>query len=47
MRVSIDKTLAENLLNYLASRPYAEVWQLIGTLQQDIKPVTAESEATK
>lgn len=51
-RVSIDKNLAENVLNYLASRPYSEVWQLIGALQQDIKPETGhtqpeESEASK
>lgn len=52
MRISIEKNLAENVLNYLASRPYSEVWQLIGAMQQDIKPVTiidpkAESEVSK
>lgn len=53
-RVSIDKNLAESLLNYLATKPYSEVWQLIGALQQDIKPVPEaghtqpeESEASK
>ena len=53
-RVSIDKNLAESLLNYLATKPYSEVWQLIGTLQHDIKPVPEtgqtqpeESEASK
>lgn len=53
-RVSIDKNLAENVLNYLASQPYSEVWQLIGALKQDIKPVPEaghtqpeESEASK
>ena len=39
MRISIEKNLAENLLNYLTTKPYVEVWQLIGALQQDIKPV--------
>lgn len=54
MRVSIEKNLAENLLNYLTTKPYVEVWQLIGALQQDIKPAPepgqtqpAESEANK
>lgn len=52
MRISIEKNLAEGLLNFLATKPYSEVWQLIGALQQDIKPETgqtqpAESEASK
>lgn len=54
MRISIEKNLAESLLNFLATKPYSEVWQLIGALQQDIKPVSepgqtqpAESEASK
>lgn len=53
MRVSVEKNLAESVLNYLAARPYSEVWQLIGALQKDIKPVPetgqskpAESEAS-
>lgn len=54
MRVSIEKNLAESLLNYLATKPFNEVWQLIGSLQQDIKPAPepgqtqpAESEASR
>lgn len=52
MRVSIDKEILEKIVNYIATKPYSEVWQLIGALQQDIKPETgqtqpAESEASK
>ena len=30
----IDLALAEAIANYLAQRPYIEVWQLIAKLQQ-------------
>lgn len=39
MRFSIDKTLLEQMLNYLATKPYNEVAQLISSVQQDIKVV--------
>lgn len=38
-RISIEKNLAESLLNFLATKPYSEVWQLIQMLQRDIQPI--------
>jgi hypothetical protein len=37
----IEEQLAQSVLNYLAQRPYHEVFQLIAELQQ-IKPATPE-----
>ena len=39
MRFTIDKTLLEQMLNYLATKPYNEVVQMITSIQQDIKVV--------
>jgi len=37
MRFTIDKTILEQMLNYLVSKPYGEVAQMITNVQQDIK----------
>lgn len=34
MRLVIDQALAQAVLNYLARRPYAEVFELIAALQR-------------
>lgn len=43
MRYSVSKEVLEDILKYLASRPYAEVSVLIAKLQQDAKLQKEES----
>lgn len=38
--LQIEEKLAVEVLNYLATKPYSEVFQLVSALQQ-IKPVVA------
>jgi len=41
----LSPELIQNILNYLAQRPYGEVWQLIGAVQAEAaKPKEPESE---
>lgn len=42
----ISEELANKILQYLASRPYLEVAELISKLQQ-IKPIESNSETNK
>ncbi len=44
MRFTIDKNLLEQMINYLVTRPYNEVAQLIAAIQQDIKVVEEKHE---
>lgn len=39
----IQEELAQQLLNYLAQRPFAEVYQLITAIQQLKKPEETEA----
>jgi hypothetical protein len=44
MRFTIDKIILEQIINYLVTRPYTEVAQLIAAIQQDIKAVEEQPE---
>jgi hypothetical protein len=39
MKHIVSTTVLQNILNYLASRPYSEVATLIKELQEDAKPL--------
>jgi hypothetical protein len=43
MKHSVSTKVLQDILNYLASRPYSEVTVLIKTLQEDAKPIAEES----
>ena len=45
MRHSLDTKLVQDILTYLASRPYAEVSGLITKIQMDAKAIPAEAES--
>jgi hypothetical protein len=39
MRYSIDAKVTTDILNYMANKPYNEVYQLIALLQADAKEI--------
>ena len=43
--MNLSTELIQSILNYLAQRPYAEVWQLINTIQAEAAKATVEKEA--
>jgi hypothetical protein len=44
MRFSIEQTVLEKIVNYLASKPFIEVSEIMSEIQQDVKPITEEKE---
>lgn len=44
MRLSIEQEILEKALNYIASKPFREVAQIIAEVQKDIKPIEEEKE---
>lgn len=43
MRFSIDKTVLEDILNYMVTKPYNEVQAIITSIQNDIKPILEDA----
>jgi len=43
--MNISPELAQTILNYLANRPYGEVFQLINAIQAEAAKATVEKEA--
>lgn len=39
MRYDVSESVLNNVLNYLAAKPYQEVVQLIASIHQDAKPI--------
>ena len=44
MRLSIDDKLLNKLVNYIGTKPFQEVFQLINEIQNDIKPIEEKPE---
>lgn len=44
-QLQVPANVLQSVLNYLTSRPYAEVAQLITTLLQNAKPVAEEQKS--
>ena len=42
MRFSIEQKILEEILNYMAEKPFNEVARLILEAQKDVKPVVEE-----
>ena len=43
--MNLSTELIQSILNYLAQRPYGEVWQLINAIQAEAAKATVEKEA--
>ena len=46
MSIQIPIELANQILGYLAVRPYQEVWQLVQAIQDAAKPKEAPADVT-
>ena len=46
MIIQLPIELANQILGYLASRPYQEVWQLVQAIQEAAKPKEAPAETS-
>ena len=46
MKYSVEGSTLQEVLNYLATRPFAEVAKLINDLQTNAKPLETEAAAT-
>lgn len=42
MRFSIEQKVLEAMINYIITKPYREVAQLVADAQADIKPIMGE-----
>lgn len=42
MRFSIEQKVLESLINYVITKPYNEVAQIVAQAQADIKPIKEE-----
>ena len=47
MRLSIEQELLNKAVNYIATKPFHEVFQLINEIQNDIKPIEKRKKLKK
>jgi hypothetical protein len=47
MKHIVSTKILQDIINYLANRPYTEVSQLIKTLQEDAKPHEEEQQVSE
>ena len=46
MKIQLPIELANQILGYLGTRPYQEVWQLVQAIQEAAKPKEAPADVT-
>ena len=46
MKIQLPIELANQILGYLGTRPYQEVWQLVQAIQEAAKPKEAPADIT-